>query len=106
MKNNRSAERPFEKAGISSRDPLNDNPSDIFKKVQLMMNEIANGEGLIVKNYSEKTQRVQYTHLRGYLQNEKDRVSHYSTESLLMLNRLLDDLQGPTWRSALNYCTD
>ena len=106
LRNNRSAERPFEKAGISSRDRLKDDPNYIFKIVQFMMNEIANGKGVIVKNYSKETRRVQYTHLRGYLQNETDHVSHYCKESLRMLNRLLDDLEGDTWKSALNYYID
>ena len=106
LKNNRTAERPFERAGISSRNRLKDDPNYIFKKVTFMMNEIANGNGVNVKNYRKNSRRVQYTHLRGYLQNEKDHVSHYCEESLRMLNRLLGDLEGDTWKSVLNYRID
>mgnify|MGYP001275007269 CR=1 FL=1 len=106
LKDNRSAERPFEKAGISSQDVLKDNADYIFKKVQFMMHEITNGQGVYAKNYSKSTKRVQYTHLRGYLEKQINNFSHYSTESVKMLNQLLNQLQSDPWKIYLEYRTD
>ena len=102
LRNNASAERPFERAGISSRDPLKDNADYILEKVQFMMNEITNGNGIYTKQYSKSTKRVQWTHLRGYIQKQKENKSRYSIESLIMLNYVLDSLEKYHWLKYLD----
>ena len=103
LENNRSAERPFEKAGISSKYPLKDKPDYIFKKVQIMENEIANGCGVLITNYSLSTKRVQMSHLRGYIEFQLENDLHYCVKSLEMLKNILDELESLTWKRFLNY---